>query len=119
LRPRRAQIVYERLIGFTDDAGMRDALQFLITREVTHMKAFAAAFDSMGKAPFTIGKLPPTPGLVDRYVNSFLEKAQERIREWNELLRIRETRDDTPLKPQVEARHVNDLLQDDAIVTTD
>ena len=65
----RAKIVYERLIGFTDDAGTKDALQFLMTREITHMKAFAAALESMGKDPFTIGKLPPTPGLVDQYFN--------------------------------------------------
>ncbi len=36
----RAKIVYERLIDFTDDAGTIDALQFLMTREITHMKAF-------------------------------------------------------------------------------
>jgi Mn-containing catalase len=29
----RAKIVYERLINFTTDAGTRDALQFLMTRE--------------------------------------------------------------------------------------
>jgi Mn-containing catalase len=63
----RAKIVYERLLNFTDDAGTKDALQFLMTREITHMKAFAAALESMGKDPFTIGKLPPTPGLVDQY----------------------------------------------------
>lgn len=63
----RAKIVYERLMGFTDDPGTRDALQFLMTREITHMKAFAAALESMGKPPFTIGKLPPTPGLVDQF----------------------------------------------------
>ena len=39
----RAKIVYERLINFCDDAGTKDALQFLMTREITHMKAFAAA----------------------------------------------------------------------------
>jgi Mn-containing catalase len=50
----RAKIVYERLINFTDDAGTKDALQFLMTRETTHMKAFAAALASMGKDPFTI-----------------------------------------------------------------
>ena len=33
--------------------------------------------------------------------------------------RPRETRDDVPLKPQVVARHVNDLLADNAIITTD
>jgi Mn-containing catalase len=65
----RAKIVYERLMGYTDDPGTHDALQFLMTREITHMKAFAAALESMGKDPFAIGKLPPTPGLVDQYVN--------------------------------------------------
>jgi Mn-containing catalase len=65
----RAKIVYERLIGFTDDAGTKDALQFLMTREITHMKAFAAALESLGKRPFMIGNLPPTPGLVDQYFN--------------------------------------------------
>ena len=65
----RAKIVYERLINFTDDAGSKDALQFLMTREITHMKAFAAALASMGKDPFTIGQIPPTPGIVDQFFN--------------------------------------------------
>src|SRR3954454_2010560 len=43
----RAKIVYERLINFTTDAGTQDALQFLMTREITHMKAFTAALESM------------------------------------------------------------------------
>src|SRR5947209_13829676 len=63
----RAKIVYERLINFCDDAGSKDALQFLMTREITHMKAFAAALESLGKGPFAVGKIPPTPGLVDQY----------------------------------------------------
>ena len=65
----RAKIVYERLINFCDDPGSIDALQFLMTREITHMKAFTAALDSMGKPPFSIGHIPPTPGLVDQYFN--------------------------------------------------
>lgn len=65
----RAKIVYERLINFSDDPGTIDALQFLMTREITHMKAFAAALDSMGKPPFSIGMIPPTPGLVNQYFN--------------------------------------------------
>ena len=56
----RAKIVYERLINFTDDAGTKDALQFLMTREITHMKAFMAALESMGKNPLAVGKIPPT-----------------------------------------------------------
>ena len=50
----RAKIVYERLINFCDDVGTRDALQFLMTREITHMRAFAAALDSLGKPRFAI-----------------------------------------------------------------
>ena len=65
----RAKIVYERLINFTDDAGTKDALQFLMTREITHMKAFTAALESLGKPQFSIGKIPPTPGLVDQFFN--------------------------------------------------
>jgi Mn-containing catalase len=65
----RAKIVYERLINFTDDPGTIDTLQFLMTREITHMKAFTAALDSMGKPAFSIGRIPPTPRLVDQYFN--------------------------------------------------
>ncbi|HMJ85004.1 MAG TPA: DUF892 family protein [Vicinamibacterales bacterium] len=65
----RAKIVYERLMNFTEDAGTKDALQFLMTREITHMKAFTAALESMGKPRFSIGKIPPTPGLVDQFFN--------------------------------------------------
>jgi Mn-containing catalase len=65
----RAKIVYERLLKFTDDAGTRDALQFLMTREITHMKAFTLALESMGKPRFAIGQIPPTPVLVDQYFN--------------------------------------------------
>ncbi|MBR1300619.1 DUF892 family protein [Bradyrhizobium sp. AUGA SZCCT0042] len=65
----RAKIVYERLINFCDDAGTKDALQFLMTREITHMKAFAAALESMKKPAFSIGKLAPTPGLVNQFFN--------------------------------------------------
>jgi Mn-containing catalase len=65
----RAKIVYERLINFTTDAGTKDALQFLMTREITHMKAFTAALESMNKPRFSIGQNPPTPGLVDQFFN--------------------------------------------------
>lgn len=65
----RAKIVYERLINFTTDAGTRDALQFLMTREITHMKAFSAALESIGKDRFTIGAIPPTEGLVNQFFN--------------------------------------------------
>jgi Mn-containing catalase len=65
----RAKIVYERLINFTDDAGSKEALQFLMTREITHMKAFILGLDSLGKGPLSVGQIPPTKGLVDQYFN--------------------------------------------------
>ena len=66
----RAKIVYERLINFTRDQGTKDALQFLMTREITHMKAFTLGLESMKKPPFVIGRIPPTPGLVDQFMNT-------------------------------------------------
>jgi Mn-containing catalase len=65
----RAKITYERLMDFTDDQGTLDALQFLMTREITHMKAFTFALESLGKPIFSIGRVPPTPGIVDQYFN--------------------------------------------------
>jgi Mn-containing catalase len=65
----RAKIVYERLIDFCDDAGTKDALQFLMTREITHMKAFAAALESMEKPPFSIGRIAPSAGVVNQFYN--------------------------------------------------
>ena len=65
----RAKIVYERLINFCQDAGTKDALQFLMTREITHMRAFTLALESMEKPPFSIGKIAPTAKLVDQFFN--------------------------------------------------
>jgi Mn-containing catalase len=73
----RAKIVYERLIDHTDDPGSIDALQFLMTREITHMKAFSAALESMEKNPFSIGMLKPTPGIVDEYFNGSTGQGDE------------------------------------------
>jgi len=73
----RAKIVYERLINFCDDPGSKDALQFLMTREITHMKVFTAALESLGKAPFSIGKIQPTPVLVDQYFNDSTGRGDE------------------------------------------
>ncbi len=84
----RAKIVYERLINFTDDAGTIDALQFLMTREITHMKAFTLALESLGKPAFSIGRIPPTPVLVDQYFNDSTGTGdngeQDVLGPWNE-----------------------------------
>ncbi len=78
---------------------------------------YPVSIGMVGDAKATLQELLPL--LKPKRDRSFLEKAQARMREWNELMRTREARDESPVKPQVVARHVNDLLRDDAIVTTD
>src|SRR4026209_498149 len=73
----RAKIVYERLLNFTTDSGTKDALQFLMTREITHMKAFTAALESLKKPRFSIGQIPPTPGLVDQFFNDSTGRGED------------------------------------------
>jgi len=65
----RAKIVYERLINFTDDRGTIDALQFLMTREITHMKAFMLALDTLVSDPLAVGNIPPSEEWVNKYFN--------------------------------------------------
>ncbi len=52
----RAKITYERLIKVCDDAGLKDTLNFLMSREVAHQKMFEAALDSL-QANFPPGTL--------------------------------------------------------------
>jgi Mn-containing catalase len=72
----RAKIVYERLISFTQDQGSKQALQFLMTREITHMRAFTAALESMEKPQFAVGIIEPTPHLVDQFFNASTGESQ-------------------------------------------
>ena len=41
------------------------------------MKAFTAALESLGKNPFSIGQIAPTPGLVDEYFNDSTGEGDE------------------------------------------
>ena len=50
---------------------------------------------------------------------SFLDKARERMRDWNVLMHERASRRDRPMKPQVIAHELGRRLADDAIVTCD
>jgi pyruvate dehydrogenase (quinone) len=49
----------------------------------------------------------------------FLSKAQKNMKSWNKLMEVRGTRKDKPMKPQVVTWHLNKLLDDDAIVSSD
>jgi Mn-containing catalase len=64
----RAKILYERLINVTDDAGMKDALGFLMTREIAHQLQFEKALYSI-PANFPPGKLPGKPEFTGVYFN--------------------------------------------------
>lgn len=65
----RAKITYERLIDFCDDSGSIDALKFLMTREITHLKAFGLALESLNKGPLEIGDMPVVDEWVNKYFN--------------------------------------------------
>ena len=65
----RAKIVYERLINITDDSGIKDALGFLMTREIAHQKSFEKALYAM-EPNFPPGKLPGMKPYADLYVNT-------------------------------------------------
>jgi Mn-containing catalase len=62
----RAKIVYERLIALTDDPGIKDALTFLMTREIAHQKSFEKALYAI-EPNFPPGILPGHPEFVDKY----------------------------------------------------
>jgi Mn-containing catalase len=64
----RAKIVYERLIYATDDPGVKDALNFLMTREIAHQLSFEKALYSI-QPNYPAGKLPGKPEFANVYFN--------------------------------------------------
>jgi Mn-containing catalase len=67
----RAKIVYERLINITDDPGVKEALGFLMTREVAHQKSFEKALYAI-EDNFPAGKLPG----IEKYANVYVNTSQ-------------------------------------------
>jgi Mn-containing catalase len=67
----RAKIVYERLINVTDDPGVKEALGFLMTREVAHQKSFEKALYSI-EPNFPPGKLPA----AEQYASVYFDMSQ-------------------------------------------
>ena len=65
----RAKIVYERLINITDDPGIKEALGFLMTREIAHQKSFEKALYAI-EDNFPTGKLPGIEKYANLYVNT-------------------------------------------------
>jgi pyruvate dehydrogenase (quinone) len=77
--------------------------------------------------PVDVGLVGDCKGVLDALLplvqrkadRSFLEQAQQRMQHWNKLMEERGTREDRPMKPQVVTYHLNKLLNNDAIVSTD
>lgn len=65
----RAKIIYERLINVTDDPGVKDALGFLMTREIAHQLSFEKALYAI-EPNFPPGKLPGKEEFAHVYVNT-------------------------------------------------
>ena len=78
----RAKIVYERLINATDDPGVKEALGFLMTREIAHQKSFEKALYAI-EPNFPPGKLPGDPSFTDVYFNTS-QGADEVRGPWNQ-----------------------------------
>ncbi|WP_409271526.1 manganese catalase family protein [Pseudomonas sp. KCJK9111] len=77
----RAKIVYERLINVTDDPGIKDALGFLMSREIAHQMSFEKALHSI-QPNFPQGKMPGDPEFNHTYFN--MSHGGEVRGSWNE-----------------------------------
>ncbi|MDQ0572144.1 Mn-containing catalase [Variovorax paradoxus] len=77
----RAKIVYERLINLTDDPGVKEALGFLMTREIAHQKSFEKALYAI-QPNFPPGKLPGMPEFTKVYFD--MSKGGEVRGPWNQ-----------------------------------
>jgi Mn-containing catalase len=76
----RAKIGYERLINVTDDPGIKEALGFLMTREIAHQKSFEKALHSI-QPNFPQGKLPGVPEFTSVYYN--MSQGEDARGPWN------------------------------------
>ena len=78
----RAKIVYERLINLTPDSGVREALGFLMTREIAHQQSFEKALYAI-EPSFPPGKLPGMPKFSNLYVDTSQGEGQQ-VGPWNQ-----------------------------------
>lgn len=78
----RAKIVYERLINLTQDPGVKEALGFLMTREIAHQKSFEKALYAI-QPNFPPGKLQGQPEFTSVYFD--LSQGGPEVRgSWND-----------------------------------
>jgi Mn-containing catalase len=68
----RAKVVYDRLIKVCPDTGARDALTFLMTREVAHQKMFESALAAISNN-FPSSNVPPD----ERFTHAYFDESQD------------------------------------------
>lgn len=78
----RAKVIYERLINVTADPGIKDALGFLMTREIAHQKSFEKALYAI-EPNFPSGKLPGVPEFTDKYYHLSRGDGEAHRGSWN------------------------------------
>jgi pyruvate dehydrogenase (quinone)/pyruvate oxidase len=71
----------------------------------------------VGDAKATLRML--IPWLQEKEDQSWIQKAQKSMKEWWEIMQIRETHGDSPIKPQRVAYELSKLAKDDCIISTD
>jgi len=76
-----AKMVYEYLLGFTDDPLVKESLRFLMTREVAHFQMFEAALESI-QPNFPPGILQSDPRHSNKYFN--MSQGEDFKGPWNE-----------------------------------
>ncbi len=77
----RAKITYEYLLKYTDDPYVKQTLNFLMTREVTHYQQFEAALNTI-EPNFPPGVLQTDPRYSNLYYN--MSKGNDARGPWNE-----------------------------------
>ncbi len=78
----RAKIIYERLINITADTGIKEALGFLMTREIAHQKSFEKALYAI-EPNFPPGKMPGMPEYTDKYYRMSHGEGEPNVGSWN------------------------------------
>src|SRR4051794_10348574 len=78
----RAKIVYERLINVTEDPGVKEALGFLMTREIAHQKSFEKALYAI-EPNFPPGKLAGQKEFTDVYFDMSQGEGADVDGPWN------------------------------------
>jgi Mn-containing catalase len=73
----RAKVVYDRLIKYCTDAGARDALMFLMTREVAHQKMFESALAAI-EVNFPPSNVAPDERFTHAYFNQSKDGGSEK-----------------------------------------